>query len=317
MLQDLQYAHNWLTNGHSIVLAVVTKTWGSAPRPVGSVMIIHEDGHFEGSVSGGCVEGTVIAEALALMQSKTSKTLEFSVATSDAWTLGLACGGQINIQLFPLGEEDIDAFKAAIDHLQRRIAGRLTLSKASSPAVFKPNQHSETSHFSVNETEQDLTIAICPPPKLYIVGAVHIAQALTPMATACGYEVKLIDPRAIFIEERTFGGAEIIQDWPDEYLAKSPLDAQCALVTLTHDPKIDDAALGQALASDAFYIGSLGSKKTHAARLERLSEHGFSDIQLARINGPIGLNIGSKLPAEIAVSIIAQLTANFRGEHEV
>lgn len=317
MQQELEQAHNWLSAGHSIVLAVVSKTWGSAPRPTGSLMVIHENGHFEGSVSGGCVEGSVIAEASVLMGGTQSKTLEFTVASSDAWQVGLACGGQIHIQLFPLGKQDAGAILAAIDHLERRVSGGLGLSKKPSHAFFVPDGYIGTAQSSLAEDDQELTIAVQPKPQLYIVGAVHIAQALTPMATECDYRVTVIDPREIFIEERAFAGAAVIHDWPDEYFAAHPLDALSALVTLTHDPKIDDAALKHGLNSDAFYIGSLGSKKTHVARLGRLSKNRFSQEQLGRINGPIGLNIGSKSPAEIAVSIMAQITADFRGVHAV
>jgi len=317
MQQELEQAHKWLSAGNSIVLAVVSKTWGSAPRAQGSLMVIHKNGHFEGSVSGGCVEGSVIAEAATLMEGTKSKTLEFSVATNDAWQVGLACGGEIHIQLFPLGEQDADALLAAIDHLGRRKAGELVLGKHPSRAFFVSDKSPDKAQAPLVETTSELTIAVRPSPMLYVIGAVHITQALTPMATACGYDVTIIDPRQIFVEDRTFEGAGIINDWPDEFFASHPLDRHSAIVTLTHDPKIDDAALKYALMSDVFYIGSLGSKKTHAARVERLRENGFSDKQLGRINGPIGLNIGSKSPAEIAVAIAAQLIAAFRGMHAV
>ena len=153
-----------------------------------------------------------------------------------------------------------------------------------------------------------------PSPRLVVVGAVHITQALAPMASLAGYEVIVVDPRRAFATEERFPGLTLLHDWPDEALDAIKLDERSAVVTLTHDPKLDDPALDRALRSAAFYIGSLGSKKTHAARLHRLSEAGFDDAALARIHGPAGLAIGAKSPAEIAVSVLAQLTAARHGQ---
>lgn len=153
-----------------------------------------------------------------------------------------------------------------------------------------------------------------PDPQLVIVGAVHITQALAPMAALAGYDVIVVDPRRAFATEERFPGLFLSHDWPDEALDHIKLDARSAVVTLTHDPKLDDPALDRALRSPAFYIGSLGSKKTHAARLERLSRAGFDEAALARIHGPAGLSIGAKSPAEIAVSVLAQLTAARHGQ---
>jgi len=151
-----------------------------------------------------------------------------------------------------------------------------------------------------------------PPLDLVIVGAVHIAQPLAPMATLAGYHVRIIDPRTAFATEARFPGFAISHDWPDEFLAKAPLGRRSALVALAHDPKLDDPALSAALNSSCFYIGALGSKKTHAGRLERLKTYGFSDFALGRIHGPIGLPIGARTPAEIAVSILAEMTRELR-----
>lgn len=153
-----------------------------------------------------------------------------------------------------------------------------------------------------------------PPLRLVIVGAVHIAQALIPMASAMNYDVTVIDPRGAFSDAQRFAGLHVSPDWPDEALEKMALDARTAVVTLTHDPKLDDAALAVALKSDAFYIGSLGSRKTHAARLERLKRLDFDEESLARIHGPVGLNIGARSAAEIAISIMAQMTQVLNGQ---
>lgn len=152
-----------------------------------------------------------------------------------------------------------------------------------------------------------------PPPRLVVVGAVHIAQHLVPMAVMTGYDVVVVDPREAFASPDRFGGVTLSHDWPDEALELLRLDARTAVVTLTHDPKLDDPALHVALRSPAFYIGSLGSRKTHGKRVERLERHGFSDAEIGRIHAPVGLNIGARSPAEIALSILGQVTAVRRG----
>ncbi|MBI2254930.1 MAG: XdhC family protein [Proteobacteria bacterium] len=148
-----------------------------------------------------------------------------------------------------------------------------------------------------------------PPPRIIIVGAVHITQGLAPMATLAGYDVAIVDPRGAFATSERFPGTTLSQDWPDDALTALQPDTRTAVITLTHDPKLDDPALIVALRSSAFYIGALGSKKTHAARVARLKEHGFGEGEIARIHGPAGLDIGAKSPAEIAISVLAQLTA--------
>lgn len=292
-----------LAAGRPAALAVVTSTWGSAPRREGSLMLVREDGSFEGSVSGGCVEGTVIAEAQALLsKGEPSKKLEFAVSNGDAFAVGLACGGTIRISIFTLDGDAAPIVAATLAAIKRRESGVLAFSYHDSPPSFGPAPSPK-----LEQLDDTLSLPVVPRPRLEIIGAVHIAQALAPMATRCGFEVTVIDPRASFIEAREFEGAAIISDWPDEYLSKHPLDGASALVTLTHDPKLDDAALHPALNSPAFYIGSLGSRKTNAARLERLEAAGISQKDLARIHGPVGLNIGSSTPEEIAVSILAEI----------
>jgi xanthine dehydrogenase accessory factor len=158
-----------------------------------------------------------------------------------------------------------------------------------------------------HEGQRYLIQTLSPPPRLLVVGAVHIAQALIPMARVAGYDVQLIDPRTAFATPGRFPGIDIVNQWPQACMAETPLTARTAVVTLSHDAKIDEPALIAALESDAFYIGALGSRKNHAKRLERLATHGFSDTRLARIAGPIGLPLGGRAPAEIAVSILAQI----------
>ncbi|NVJ96816.1 MAG: XdhC family protein [Alphaproteobacteria bacterium] len=293
----------WHQEGMKTALAVVTRTWGSAPRGVGSLMAIAKDGRFEGSVSGGCVEGTVIAEALALIEAGGTKCLSFTVASEQAWEVGLACGGQIDIQVVALGGAVDKQANSIIAAITNRQCGRIAFSLVQGTFNFLEEKQIDIIQIS----EEILSLKLEPKCRLVLIGAVHIAQYLAPMAIETGFDVTVIDPRATFTESRDFGAATIVEDWPDEVFARQAADDHTAIVTLTHDPKIDDAALAPALKSSAFYIGCLGSKKTHAARLSRLQDAGFGAESLGRIHGPVGLNIGAKNPAEIAVSILAEI----------
>lgn len=297
----------WQEVGLKTALAVVTKTWGSAPRRVGSLMAIASDGRFEGSVSGGCVEGTVIAEANVLAGSGGSKLLKFTVSSEQAWEVGLACGGQIEIMIVGFAGDIAQACSCILEALAHRNSGTISLALGEGALAFSPGDPT-----ALSIGDHSLTLPVEPKRQLFIIGAVHIAEYLCVMADAAGYAVTIIDPRAAFSESRNFGACDLITDWPDEFLKGNCPDSRTAVVTLTHDPKIDDAALVPALASDAFYIGSLGSRKTHAARLARLREADLGGDTLARIHGPVGLNIGAANPAEIAVSILAEMTQTLR-----
>jgi xanthine dehydrogenase accessory factor len=280
-------ALTWITQGEKVALATVIKTWGSAPRASGSFLIIRQDGLFEGSVSGGCVEGEVITQAQDVIQSGIPKLLSFGVSNARAWEVGLACGGEISILVYCADEL---ALKNALEKTNTGHAVEFNLPHEEAPLLI-----------------------LEPSPRLAIIGAVHIAQFLAPMARAVGYEVLLIDPRAAFLNSERFPDCKTNSDWPDDSLAQWKPNKSCAIVVLTHDPKIDDVALTSALKSEAFYIAALGSRKNHATRCERLQAQGFSESDTTRISGPAGLPIGAASPAEIAVSIMAQMTAIRRG----
>ncbi|MGO4908202.1 XdhC family protein [Pseudorhodobacter sp. W20_MBD10_FR17] len=314
----------WHLAGRGAALATVIETWGSAPRPVGSQLAIAGDGAMMGSVSGGCVEAAVVDAALACLESGVPRLLRFGVADEDAFAVGLACGGTIRVMVEPVGDTagsvppavlvELVAARAAkrpvamLTHLEAH-SHRLT-SGVGDPLAERVAERMRSDRSGL---EGDWFIGIHNPPlRMIIVGAVHIAQALVPMARACGYDPVVIDPRGAFGSAARFPGQSIVQDWPDEAIAELALDARCAVVTLTHDSKLDDPALMAALASDAFYIGSLGSKRTHAKRHERLQAAGVSEDQIARIHAPVGLAISAKSPAEIAVSIMAQVTQLLR-----
>ena len=312
----------WHRAGKGAALATVIETWGSAPRQSGSQLAISGTGEMTGSVSGGCVEGAVITEALDALQDRKSRILTFGVSDETAFAAGLACGGTIRVLVEPIGDGPEALPEALLEALiAARVAPR-ALAVVTSPATWtrtlvQPGEDPATdARFKSDRSgmeEDGRFIAIHNPPlRLIVIGAVHIAQPLLAIARTCGYAPSLIDPRAAFGSEARFPGETILDDWPDEALARLAPDARTAIVTLTHDPKLDDPAIRFALNSPAFYLGCLGSTRTHAKRVERLTDAGFTPGQIARIHAPVGLDIGARTPAEIAVSILAQITETLR-----
>ncbi|HCD49222.1 MAG TPA: hypothetical protein DEQ75_02475 [Alphaproteobacteria bacterium] len=318
----LERAARWQDEGHRLALAVVIRTWGSSPRPLGSLMVIRGDGQIEGSVSGGCVEGAVIDSGMRRIEDGSTERLDFGVANETAWQVGLSCGGEISIFVCPDSAMAAGMLANAADAIATRNPVRIncTISGQGVEATettggmmiagpdiagVRPNR--------LDDAGQIFRLEVLAQPRLYIIGAVHISQHLAPMAMAAGFEVTVIDPRTTFANSERFPGVTLISDWPDDALDGMVLDGETALVTLTHDPKIDDAALELALPRPLFHLASLGSKRTHAARCERLKQKGFSDDDCARIHGPAGLDIGAKTPAEIAVSVLGEVIAAYRG----
>lgn len=307
----------WIRAGRRAALATVIETWGSAPRRVGAQMVVSSDGEMEGSVSGGCVEGAVVLEALEALEQGETKVLEYGVSDGDAFAVGLACGGTIRVLVEPVGQGGMaqDMLEALVAARAARIPVAYEVALDGSHRAVLREGHADRFRMDRSGLEEDTQrfIAIHNPPlRLVVVGAVHIAQALVPMARIAGFDPVVIDPREAFGCAARFPDAQVINDWPDAALEKAGVDTRTALVLLTHDPKLDDPALHIGLRSGAFYIGALGSKRTHAARVERLSEAGFDPHAIGRIHGPVGLNIGAAGPAEIAVSILAQMIEALR-----
>lgn len=329
----LEDALRWQSEGRSVAIATVIATWGSAPRPVGSQLCVDETGSFSGSVSGGCIEAAVVRDALAVLAEGTPRLIEFKVTNDAAWEVGLACGGRLEI------------FVAAAAAQQRFLHALAGVRENGGSAVLVTALPDGDQALLVNgEIIGDLVVddtvlamardaaakgvslsletgrgrmflqVFNPPSRLVVVGAVHIAEPLARMAVSAGYQIVLIDPRRGFASRRQFEAFTVIADWPDVAIQKLKIDRFTAIVTLTHDPKLDDAALRVALQSDAFYIGCLGSRKTHAGRLSRLRAAGVEEADLARLHGPVGLPIGARTPAEIAIAILAELTQVRRGE---
>lgn len=310
-----EIALRWHRERKGAALASVVQTWGSAPRRVGAMLAVSGAGDMEGSVSGGCVEGAVITEAGEAISDGAARMLEYGVTDGDAFAVGLACGGTIRVLVQPIGSA-----------LPESVLADLVTARANRRPVALVSPPGRAPHIEVTghgarfrmdrsgfAEDGETFIAVHNPPlRLIVVGAVHIAQALVPMARQIGYDPVLIDPRAAFGSAARFPGETILDDWPDQALRNLGLDGRTALVLLSHDPKLDDPALKEALCSDLFYIGALGSTRTHARRLERMRDAGFSAAELARVHGPIGLDIGAAGPAEIALSILAEMTQVLR-----
>ncbi len=325
----------WLTAGESVALATVVETWGSAPRVAGAKMAITADGQVAGSVSGGCVEAAVIEAAGKVLATRTPQLLHFGVADESAWAVGLACGGSIDVFVAPLDRALYDAQRAAV-RADRAFAVATMISGPEEPfgrQLFLDADGASAGGFSDALgvlTREALAAALAsgrtrrqplpaselflevtaPAPSLVIVGGVHIAVALCPLAKRLGYRVVIVDPRPAFGTAERFPEADrIVSEWPDDALVQLGLTSGTAVATLTHDPKLDDPALRVALASPAFYVGALGSKRTQEKRRARLAEAGLTEEQIGRLHAPIGLDLGGRSPEEIALAVMAQIVA--------
>lgn len=317
-----EIALDWHKAGEGAALATVTETWGSAPRQAGSQLAISGQGQIMGSVSGGCVEGAVVTEALEAMADGRPRLLTFGVSDETAFAVGLACGGTIRVLVEPIGAGGDRLPPALLEQIVAARANRHAIAYAVRPDdwsrnLIAPGQDAAAdARFRSDKSgmeEDGRFLAIHNPPlRLIVVGAVHIAQPLLTIARACGYDPTLIDPRAAFGSAERFPGETVVEDWPDEAMAALAPDHRTAIVTLTHDAKLDDPAIRIALRSPCFYLGCLGSTRTHAKRVERLAAEGIPEADIARIHAPVGLDIGAKTPAEIAVSIMAQITQRLR-----
>jgi xanthine dehydrogenase accessory factor len=332
VVADIQ---RWRSQGEKVALATVVQTWGSSPRRVGAKMAITANGQLSGSVSGGCVEGAVAEEAFAVLESGRPKLLHYGVADEMGWEVGLACGGNIQVFVEPL---DAELFTAVTEMLQAERAGALAtviagpdawlgrklfvesgqeawqggIDAAVDVSVAKLAKQSlargNDEQIKVPEQGIELFIdVLLPPPTLVMVGGVHIAIALATLAKTLGYRTIVVDPRHAFGTVERFAHVDqLLRAWPEEAFAQLTLNENMAVAILTHDPKIDDPALQSVLRSPAFYIGALGSRKTHGTRIERLRLAGFTQLELDRIHAPIGLQIGAQTPEEIALAILAE-----------
>ena len=317
-------ALDWSRGAKGAALATVVETWGSAPRPTGSQLAISGEAEIAGSVSGGCVEGAVVAEALEALEDGRPRVLEYGVSDAEAFAVGLACGGRIRVMVEPVGRRRravAGPARAAGGGAGGARAGGLCGAAGELGAaaggrrrrIRWPSRRGRRWSPTARDSPGDWFLGVHNPPlRMAVVGAVHIAQALVPMARLAGYDVVVVDPREAFASAARFPGTELSHDWPDAALAEFGLDTRTAVVTLTHDPKLDDPAIAAALRAPVFYLGCLGSSRTHAKRVERLKAAGFGEAEIARIHAPIGADIGAQSPAEIAVAILAEVTERLR-----
>ncbi len=338
MKEILSDIDTWLNDENTaIALATVIQTWGSAPRKTGAKMAMTMDGRISGSVSGGCVEGAVIEAGLETLQSGIPQLLHFGVADEVAWDVGLACGGNIDIFVEVLNEP---AYQFARRRILDNLPGyNVTVIKATGSilgdkATFDGNKFwfsgqnprlaeaiSDTLPGITNSRRVRLDDGIDifvdyfqPSPTLIVVGGVHVAIALTAMAKMLNYHTVVIDPRRSFGSKDRFPNVDLlIQKWPQKAFEDLELTPDTAVALLTHDPKIDDPALKILLNSQVFYIGALGSRKTHARRQERLELMGFDRLEISRIRAPVGLDIGAETPEEIALAVLAEIVSTRHG----
>ncbi len=303
MREVLEELNEWTREGEDIALATVVETWGSSPRPLGSKMLVTRSGKMAGSVSNGCIEGAVFEEAQEVLKAGKPKVAAFGVADEVAFEVGLACGGHIEVFIQPLGR----VHQQLIAMLNRNEAATLRTNLVSGEAELVKG----TPHGS-ELARRDGDVFIEPyrrPAYLVIIGAIHIAIPLHRLAKLMGYRVTVVDARKKFATKERFPDAdELIVAWPDEAMARLTIDSSTYVVILTHDPKFDLPALRAVLRKDAGYVGAIGSRKTNQNRFDALRKEGFTEEQLSRVHGPIGLDLGGRGAEETALGILAEIT---------
>jgi len=303
-LECLKRSAEWIEAGRRVLLVTVVKTWGSSPRPEGAMLAVRDDGHVVGSVSGGCIEDDLIDRVRREgMTTQRCEAVTYGVSADEARRFGLPCGGTIQLVLEPLTRE------SGILALVREIeAGHLVMRKldlASGFATLHPARATDQLAFD----GRTLTTIHGPRYRMLVIGASQLSKYLAQIAVGLDYQVTVCDPREEYTETWDIHGVTLVRTMPDDTVRSMKLDERCAVVALTHDPKLDDLALMEALKSKAFYVGALGSRANNDKRRERLLEFDVTADEIARLHGPIGLYIGSRTPPEIAISILAEITA--------
>ena len=300
----LKRSAEWLEAGRRVLLVTVVKTWGSSPRPEGAMLAVRDDGLVVGSVSGGCIEDDIVDRTRRLGMTQTrAEAVTYGVSADEARRFGLPCGGTIQLVLEPLARES--GMLALLREIEagHLVARRLDL--MTGDATLHPADAGDGLAFD----GATLTTIHGPRYRLLVIGASQLSKYLAQIAVGLDYHVTVCDPREEYTETWDIPGVSLVRTMPDDTVRALRLDERCAVVALTHDPKLDDMALMEALKSPAFYVGALGSRANNAKRRERLREVDVTDDEIARLHGPIGLYIGSRTPPEIAISILAEITA--------
>jgi xanthine dehydrogenase accessory factor len=310
-LEVLRSAEAWRKSGRQVTLGTIVKTWGSAPRPVGAMVAIRDDGQVSGSVSGGCVEDDLIDKVKSkAVAARRPELITYGITNEEATRWGLPCGGTLELVLEPVSE------KSGLAELLERIAGqqlvRRKLDMESGETSLEPGRWQDVLEFD----GRVLWAVHGPRWRLVLIGAGQLTRYLAEMARMLDYHVSVVDPREEYADTWDLPGIALDRGMPDDVVREMNLDGHSAIVALTHDPKLDDLALMEALKSAAFYVGAIGSKKNNDARRLRLREFDLSEQEIARLRGPVGLYIGSKTPPEIAVAILAEMTAVRHGVSE-
>ncbi|MEA2674190.1 MAG: xanthine dehydrogenase accessory factor [Chloroflexota bacterium] len=331
MRELLETYDAWRAEGHQVGRAVVIRTYGSAPRQAGSVLLVADDGRMVGSVSGGCVEGAAAEAVAEARRTGHASVIRFGVSDDQAWSVGLACGGTIEVLVQPdVPEAVVEAARAqstgALPGIGTTVVTDLPAMEpgdaAAGAAADAPNldQLRSLTLAAGRSTTADLRdksvfIEAFPiRPRLVIVGATEIARSLVGLAGALGYERVVIDARSAFATRERFPDVEqLLTEWPDDAFEAIDLGPNDAVAVLSHDPKFDEPAIVEAFRRGARYVGAIGSRKTQADRRRRLIEMGLSEAQLAALHGPIGLDLGGRDPAETALAILAEIVASRRG----
>ncbi len=300
----LKRCAEWLDAGRRVLLVTVVRTWGSSPRPEGALLAVRDDGLVEGSVSGGCIEDDLISRIRRDGLTATAcEVVTYGVSADEARRFGLPCGGTIELALEPLAAQSGIADLLAAIGAGRLVARRLDL--ATGAATLAPAVATAGLTFD----GKVLTTIHGPRYRLLVIGASQLSKYLAQMAVGLDYQVTICDPRSEYTETWDVPGVTLVTTMPDDTVQAQKPDERCAVVALTHDPKLDDLALMEALKSPAFYVGALGSRANNAKRRERLAQFDLTAEEIGRLHGPIGLYIGSRTPPEIAISILAEITA--------
>jgi xanthine dehydrogenase accessory factor len=310
-IEVLRTAEAWRNSGHRVALGTIVKTWGSAPRPIGAMVAVRDDGQIVGSVSGGCVEDDLVEKVREKFANATKPELvTYGITNAEATRWGLPCGGTLQLVLEPLKDESRIA--ELLDRVQGQQLVKRRLEMDSGRATLEPGRWQDVLEFD----GRMLSSVHGPRWRLVLIGGGQLTRYLAEMARMLDYHVVVVDPREEYANSWDLPSVPVNRGMPDDVVRELQLDGHSALVALTHDPKLDDLALMEGLKSAAFYVGAIGSKKNNDARRERLKEFDVSAEEIARLRGPVGLYIGSKTPPEIAVAILAEMTAVRHGVSE-
>ena len=310
-IEVLRSAEAWRKAGHRVTFGTIVRTWGSAPRPVGALVVIRDDGQVVGSVSGGCVEDDLIDKVKSGNVAKDKPQLiTYGVTNEEATRWGLPCGGTLELVMEPVTEKSAFGELLEIISKQQLVSRRLEMDSG------RVTMNSGSWQDVLSFDGKVLTTVHGPRWRVILIGAGQLTRYLAEMARMLDYHVLVIDPRSEYADGWDLANVQLDRGMPDDVLAAANLDGHSAVIALTHDPKIDDLALMEALKSPAFYVGAIGSKKNNDTRRLRLKEFDLSEGEIARLRGPVGLYIGSKTPPEIAVAILAEMTAVRHGVSE-